>query len=207
MHHRQDRYLTENYVDLQIINGVEFPAKMKFRQLLITGPPGSGKSTMIRKIRGWPEEGYIDLSMKKWWKSRALSMRPREIHLGFPCIGHKKALAVFDDLWRQPSTPPELDLTRVKIPPQKRYFFSTNWRDRYFIEFLIPPPQLLFERRLKREKRGTHHVDDAVTFNRVKNQVALFRRIAFYMFEQGINVYIREATDATPLQIKHSRDR
>ena len=85
-------YLTEPYTELQLINGIEFPAILKFRQLLVTGPPGSGKSTLIRTIRGWPEEGYIDLSMNNWWKVRTLSMRPREIHLGLPLCRTQKSI-------------------------------------------------------------------------------------------------------------------
>lgn len=199
-------YVTEPYGDLQLIHSVEFPAKMKFRQLLVTGPPGSGKSTLIRKIRGWPEEGYIDLSMNGWWKSRALSMRPREIHLGLPCVGHKAALAVFDEQWKQPIKPPELEFSRIKIPPIKKYFFMTNWRDRYFFEFLIPPPRILFEQRKKRKKQGTHHVDDSVTLGHVINQVVVFRQVAFHLFERGLNVYLRETTTSPPLKIKHSED-
>ena len=203
MHSRQDEYITQPYADLQLIHGVEFPAKLKFRQLLVTGPPGSGKSTLIANIRGWPEEGYIDLSMKNWWKSRSLSMRPREIHLGFPCVGHKKALAVFDDEWKKADIPPDLDLSRVKLPPIKKFFFSTNWRNRYFIEFLIPPVEVLFRQRENRAKQGTHPVDDTFDLNLIKNQVAIFRQVAFYLFEQGMNVYIREVSDGPPLQIKH----
>ena len=207
MPRKSDDYVTEPFADLQTINGIDFPAQMKFRQLLVTGPPGSGKSTMIRNIKGWPEEGYIDLTMKKWWKTRALSMRPREIHLGLPCTGFDNALTVFDKEWKLSPIPPQLDLTRIKIPPDKKYFFSTNWRDRYYFEFLIPPFQILYERRKKRKKRGTHPVDDYVNPSLVNHQVDVFREIAYYFFDQGMNVYIRETTDSPPMQINHLEDR
>ncbi len=56
--------------ELQRLKGVPFPAFMKFRQLLVTGPPGSGKTKLINKVGGWPEEGYIDLTLKNWWRAR-----------------------------------------------------------------------------------------------------------------------------------------
>lgn len=202
---RLNDYSTEPFEDLQTINGIEFPAEMKFRQLLVTGPPGSGKSTIIKKIRGWPEEGYIDLSMNKWWKMRTLSMRPREIHLGLPCIGHEAALAVFDDDWKHASPPPELDTSRIKIPPRKRFFFSTNWQGRYYFEFLLPSFKILYERRKERKKRGTHHVDDYVNPALVKNHLDVFQRVAVYLFEQGLKVYIRESVEKPPMQIKLDR--
>ena len=43
--------------ELQHIKGVAFPAHLKFRQLLVTGPPGSGKTQLINQVGGWPEEG------------------------------------------------------------------------------------------------------------------------------------------------------
>ena len=58
--------------DIQIIKGVVFPAHITFRQLLISGPPGSGKSTLVGMLGGWPEEGYVDLSSKKWWTAQCL---------------------------------------------------------------------------------------------------------------------------------------
>ena len=42
--------------DLQLIHGVQFPKESKFRQFLVTGPPGAGKSTLVAKMRGWPYE-------------------------------------------------------------------------------------------------------------------------------------------------------
>ncbi|WP_291997867.1 hypothetical protein [Candidatus Accumulibacter sp. ACC012] len=72
---------------LQHFKGVAFPSDVRFRQILVTGPPGAGKSTMIRRLGGWSEEGYLDISRKYWWRSELLSIRPREIHLGLPMLG------------------------------------------------------------------------------------------------------------------------
>ncbi len=189
------------FKELQEINGVLFPEDVAFRQLLITGPPGSGKSTMIRKLRGWPEEGYIDLSIKNWWSNQALAMRPREIHLGFPCVGYKEALAVFDEQWNVSLTPLELDLDRILLPPKKKHIFSLDWRKRYVFEFLLPPVYVLFKQREMRHKIGTHHVDSEVTIEQVKNQVIIYRMAAFYLHMNGQRVYIRERVDAPPLKI------
>lgn len=85
-----DQLKTQSFDAHKKIKGITFPEFVSFRQLLITGPPGAGKSTMIRNLGGWSEEGYIDLSLNRWWTAQSLSLRPREIHLGFPFKGKKK---------------------------------------------------------------------------------------------------------------------
>jgi hypothetical protein len=192
------RVLTELHHE----KGVAIPAGVKFRQLLITGPPGAGKSTMIRKLRGWPDEGFIDLSLDKWWKTRSLSLRPREIHLGFPCRGYRDALAVFDEQWIKSLTAPELDLARVRLPPVKRRFYSVDWYKRYVFEFLIPEPEVLFAQRRKRqEEYGTHHVDKDLTLDRVKRQLLIYQIAAYHLCCSGLSTYIREGTESAPLEI------
>ena len=187
--------------DVQIIKGIIFPAHMHFHQLLITGPPGSGKTTMIVKLGGWSEEGYIDLSLNRWWTAQSLSLRPREIHLGFPFVGHEKALAVFDEEWLQAEEKPELDLERIMIPPEKKFFFSVNWRRRYYFEFMLPRVGALLERRLERSKRGTHQVDVNLELKMIKEQVRVYRQAALYLHQNGLDVYIREDIDKAPMQI------
>ncbi|MCP4697905.1 MAG: serine/threonine protein phosphatase [Gammaproteobacteria bacterium] len=191
----------EEVKELQIIKGVAFPAEIKFRQLLITGVPGAGKTTMINKLGGWSEEGYLDLSMPNWWRAQSLALRPREIHLGFPFAGYDKALAVFDKEWRESPTPPELDLSRLQIPPAGRFFFSVNWRVKYVFEFVIRPAGEIFASREKRALQGTHHVDENVTLERVQNQVTLYERAAYHLHRAGMQIYIRDDLEAPPKRI------
>jgi predicted phosphodiesterase len=185
--------------DLQIIRGVELPIGLEFLQLVVTGPPGAGKSYYIEQIKGWPNEGYLDLSQNNWWKDQSLIYRPREVHLGLPFKGIKESLTVFDKEWLKSKTPLELELSRIILPPVKQYSFQTNWRKRYIFEFLIPGPSTIYDQRVARKKEGYFPVDDNLSLEMVHQQVAVYREVALYLHRAGLNVYLRKGLHKPPM--------
>jgi len=192
--------------DLQDINGVQFPTEAKFRQFLITGPPGSGKSTIVGKMRGWPYEGYIDLTVSNWWRARDLTYRPREIHLGAPFKGQSEALTVLYDAWLNNCETLEMDFRRILIPPTKSWFFGADWRTRYVFEFILPSSETIFQDRLERAKTGLFPHDRNISPEIVTSQVAFYRTIAWYFWISGMQVYVRIEREGAPMKIAECKN-
>ncbi len=187
--------------DIQEIRGIKMPIGLEYLQLVVTGPPGAGKSYYINQIRGWPNEGYIDLTRKNWWKDQTLIYRPREVHLGMPFKGYKEAFTVFDKEWLDINPPPPLELERVRIPPAGDSLFRTNYINRYIFEFLLPDPELIYERRKARQNQGYFPVDAYLTIEMVNRQNLAYQEIALYMHRAGMNVYIRKGLEEQPMRI------
>ncbi len=190
---------TEELEDLSAIKGVAFPSGVRFRQILVSGPPGSGKTTLVGKLGGWPEEGYLDLSDKRWWRSSGLTFRPREVHFGIPFVGHRESLAVFEDEWLESRA--AVDIDRIRLPPEKRWFLGIDWRAKFAFDFQLLPPERLFAIRSERAKVGLHPVDADLTLEIVTDQVAVYEQLARFFHGNGFAVYVRQELDGPPRRI------
>lgn len=187
--------------DLAERRGVRVAADVHYGQILVTGPPGSGKSTFVQRLGGWPEEGYIDLSMKGWWSAKPLALRPREIHFGLPFVGRKAGLSLFGNEWLADWRTLRLDPARIQIPPPKRHLLSADWRNRYAFEFLLPKPESIVQYRQARAEQGTHPIDQSIDPEQIAAQIRIYARVALYFHRNGMIVHVRERLADPPMRI------
>jgi hypothetical protein len=192
------RLQTQAIGDLHSIKGIAVPADVSFRQIIVTGPPASGKSTLLTKLGGWPEEGYLDLA-ERWWQQRLLTFRPREVHFGFPVIGWQHSLAVFDPEWLE--GPVDIDEVRIQIPPAKRGLFSIDWRGRYVFDIQLPPPDQVFSVCQSRSRAGSHPRVQHLTREQVSRQHDAYAFLARHFQRHGMRVYVRESFQGEPRRV------
>ena len=196
-----------NSVELEAVDwikGVAFPHGVRFRQIIVTGPPGSGKSSLIQKLGGWPEEGCIDLAQDQWWRSRLLAFRPREVHFRIPFKGFRDSHTVFDRGWLAAPTP--VDHRRIRIPPRRKRFFQTDWRTRFVFDFQLPPTDRIFTLRQARALVESHPVDRTFTKADIELQSAVYELLAQHFQRCGMQVYVRTDFEGMPRKIIDTDD-
>ncbi len=194
--------ILEEIKETVIEGGIPFPRDLSPQQLIITGPPGSGKTTILNAINGWPEEGYVDISANDWWKSPILAHKPRELHFGVPFCGYDKAVPVYDVDTLDDSSYLEIDFLRVRLPPPKGTLLSGNFRKKMVVEFILLPPEQLYELRKNRSDTGTHHVDKDLTLHKVTEESDFYSALALYFHQSGMKVYVRNSLGGPPMRIK-----
>ena len=181
-----------NTVEVEEIDwhkGVAYPRGVPFRGIIVTGPPSSGKSSLVQKLGGWPEEGYIDLAKDNWWRSRILTFRPREVHFGIPFRGIRESLSVFDPAWL--ATSALVDFRRIQIPPGKSTFFQFDWRARFIFDFQLLPSEQLYSIRKQRADSESHPVDRVLSKQDVERQCAVYEQLAMHFHRSGMRVIVR----------------
>ena len=196
-----------NSVEIEAVDwlkGVAVPRGVRFRQIIVTGPPGSGKTSLVQKLGGWPEEGCIDLAQDHWWRSRVLALRPREVHFRVPFMGFRDSHTVFDRAWLVAPTP--VNYGRIQIPPRKSWFFETNWRSRFVFDFQFPPPDRIYTLRQARARVESHPIDRVFTKEDIERQSSVYESLALHFQRCGMRVYVRTDFEGIPRTIIDTED-
>lgn len=186
---------------IQYFREVPVAATVRFKQIVVTGPPGAGKSSFIQAIGGWPQEGYLDLSHPGWWRSPSLALRPREVHLGLPFIGQPEALSLFDREWLVHWQRLRLDPVRISLPPEKRHRLAIDWYRRFVFEFMLPPAEVICDHRNARAFRGAHPWDRCINPAQTQAQVEIFGQVFQRFAHQGFDCYVREDISQPPWRL------
>jgi hypothetical protein len=185
--------------NLVMIKDIPFPEGVNFRQIIVTGPPGSGKTTLVEKLGGWAEEGYLDLAQKNWWRSQILTFRPREVHFGIPFEGYDGSFTVFEPKWL--ASPSDIDFDRIQLPPEGKGVLGTDWRNKYVFDFQLIAAKRIYAMRKERISEGSHPVDRGLSLRAVQRQLAVYSNLARYFHHQGLMVHIRKKFEGIPRYI------
>ncbi|MCI5223311.1 MAG: serine/threonine protein phosphatase, partial [Candidatus Electrothrix sp. AR4] len=102
--------------------------------------------------------------------------------------------------------PLRLQLERIQLPPEGHGFLQSNWRQRYIFEFLLPKPDVIFKQRQERKSEGYFPVDEVLTLDMVKRQVAIYQEVVLYLHRVNMQVYVRESLDRPPMCIVEEGD-
>ncbi len=185
--------------DVTESRGILLAREEEFHKIIVTGPPGSGKSTLVKSLRGWPQEGYLDLAERGWWRSRILAYRPREVHFGLPFDGMNGSCTVVDPSWL--GCLPTLDSARIRLPPEKTGFLAPNWRQRFVFDFQLPPASVIFAARRARARKRTHVADRLLSLEIIERQLEVYRSVAALFHRGGLRVYMRFTFGGHPRRI------
>ena len=197
------RRLTDSQVDpepkYKPKGKIWIPEAMKPRSWIVTGTPGAGKSYLLKQIGAIPGEICIDIAMKKWWTIPPLAQRPREVHFALPFKDYKDSYPLYDEAWTQAEDLPEVDLESIRIPRKKKYILAPDWRARFVFDFIMPPPDWIYEIRRNRLAEGDGRLVDVGITNRLATwQTQTLWRVASHFDASGLQVLVRPFNLAYP---------